>query len=232
VHDPTSLLASDSKAVTDSLFPDVVGNRPVQVQARYPQPVPIEGEAEADAFRMPVTVTTHWIRGQVDDQAWQAHWKFGGRITPAMIKEFYDGLVRGYSQTAIKRRLGISDTTWSQWRERSKEGHEPQALFTRVVESGLGNIEAKVIDAWVSKVPEDWRAAEGFLKSRFPQDWNPAVQVDVSHQGTVTHEGKLSLDDADLLAVAEILRATGVLSDVDGEVIDAQVVDDIDGSNR
>jgi hypothetical protein len=145
-----------------------------------------------------------------------------------MIKEVWDGLNAGYSQTAIKRRLGISDTTWTQWRDRSKEGHEPQALFMRVVESGLGSIESKVIDAWVSKVPEDWRAAEGFLKSRFPADWNPAVQVDHTLQGVVTHEGKLSLDDADLLAVAEILRSTGVLQ---GDVIDAEVIED-DGSNR
>jgi hypothetical protein len=206
-------------------FPAVTGNRPQALVPRYPQPVELEGEALATQLSQPQAVTVAWIRGQVDNALWQKHWTHGGRITPAMINEYYRGLCKGYSQASIRRRLGISDSTWYEWGKAADKGGEIHRLFRRVVESGLGNIEGKVVDAWVSKVPDDWRAAQEFLKTRFPQDWNPNVQVEVS--GTVhhQHEGRLSLDDDDLLKVASILQQHGVLDTPAGDVVDAEVVD-------
>src|SRR5690606_36981545 len=147
-----------------------------------------------------------------------------------MIHEYYQGLCKGYSQVGIRRRLGISDSTWTEWRKAADRGSEIHVLFRRVIESGLGNIESKAVEAWVSKVPDDWRAADAFLKTRFPQEWNPNVQVEVTHTGGIEVDHKLSLDDDDLLRVADILRTSGVLDTssgtVDGDVVDAEVVDD------
>jgi len=214
----------------DDPFPEVAGNRPVDLVPRYPQPVALPGERDLDEVAQPVVITPAWIRGQVDPSLWQKHWKHGGRITPAMIHEYYQGLCKGYSQVGIRRRLGISDSTWTEWRKAADRGSEIHVLFRRVIESGLGNIESKAVEAWVSKVPDDWRAAEAFLKTRFPQEWNPNVQVEVTHTGGVEVDHKLSLDDDDILRVADILRTSGVLDTssgtVDGDVVDAEVVDD------
>jgi hypothetical protein len=235
----------DSEAVTDPVegqgtassnplgiqagpFPAVRGNRPEDVAPRYPKPAVLPGEEGADAHRQPAVVTTAWIRGQVEEAEWMRHWKYGGRITPAMINEYYLGLCKGYTQASIRRRLGISDTVWYEWGKTADKGSVIHRLFRRVVESGLGSIEGKVVDAWVSKVPDDWRAAEAFLKARFPADWNPSVQIDV--KGTVQHqhEGRLSLDDDDLMEVANILQQQGVLKTgtptPEEDVIDAEVV--------
>jgi hypothetical protein len=225
--DPGTIVpALDSEA---SAFPEVVGNRPVDLVPRYPQPVALPGERDLDDVSQPPVITPAWIRGQVDPELWQRHWKHGGRITPAMIHEYYQGLCQGYSQTGVRRRLGISDSTWTEWRKAAERGSEIHVLFRRVVESGLGNIEGKAVDAWVSKVPDDWRAAQEFLKTRFPQEWNPNVQVEVTHTGGVEVDHKLSLDDDDILRVADILRTSGVLdagSDTQQGIVDAEVVDD------
>jgi hypothetical protein len=205
-------------------FPVTVGNRPQALVPRYPQPVAIDGEDAITADALPAKITTAWIRGQVDATVWQKHWTHGGRITPAMINECYLGLCKGYSQAGIRRRLGIDDNTWYEWMKRADTGSEIHRVLKRVVEAGLGSVESEVVEAWVSKVPDDWRAAQEFLKTRFPQDWNPNVQVEVTHAGTVQHEGRLVLDDNDLLKVASILQQHGVLDTGGGDVIDAEVV--------
>jgi len=222
-------------AVTDPLdsmaFPPVIGSRPPGIQRRDPVPVQLDGEAAVDATTaMPKKVTAAWVRGQVEIDTWTKHWKQGGRITPALIVEFHTGLSNGYSLAAICRRVAVTDSTMQDWRKKALAGSEPHGIFNRVVNHALGKSEDFAVDAWISKVPEDWRAAEAFLKARFPEQYGTAARVQVQHEGTVQHEVgvQMIMSDDDLLAIASILQSTGALNVDDGtptNIIDGEVIE-------
>lgn len=218
--------ALDSKAVTDP-FPQVVGNAPEGAFLRNGVPDAIPGEVEVDhSTRFPTNLSTGWIRKQVAVTDWERHWKAGGRITPALILEIHTGLSHGYSIASLCRRLAVTDSAWYEWKQRALQGSEPHGILTRVVNHALGKSEDYAVDAWVSKVPEDWRAAEAFLKARFPEQYATGSRVSVQHEGNVTHDVVVHqpYTNDDLLAIASILQQQGALGG--GDVIDVDVVDD------
>jgi hypothetical protein len=128
-----------------------------------------------------------------------------------LICSAYDLLRKGVSRAGVQRTLGISADAWYDWVRKGREGLEPYGVFHRVTEVALGMIEQEAVQTWVDTMPNDWRASEAFLKTRFPQEWNPTHQVEVAHGGSVQHDHKLSMSTDDLMQVADILRTAGVL---------------------
>jgi hypothetical protein len=53
-----------------------------------------------------------------------------------------------------------------------------------------GQVNVEVVDAWRQMAMEDWRAAEKFMARRFPEEWAPRTQVDVT--------GRIDVDTDDL----------------------------------
>jgi len=108
-----------------------------------------------------------------------------------------------------------------QWQDIIKKDptKEPQATAVAVFNHALALVEGRVVDAWVDRIPDDWRAAKEFLQVRFPDEWGPAAQVQVHVEGEVQHVH--SLTDGDLLAVAEVLKEVGAIPILDADIVDS-----------
>jgi hypothetical protein len=100
------------------------------------------------------------------------------------------------------------------------------AQFIADVEKEEAEAEAEMVECWRAAAPDDWHAAQAFLKSRYSDRWGDKIErepltVNVNVSGEVEVKPP---DRAAMLSIAETLAEAGALPI--GTVVDAEEVDE------
>lgn len=94
------------------------------------------------------------------------------KLTPEVEKKIIDAIRLGNYYEAACAYAGISYTTFYRWMERGKQAKSGKyCKFCKAVKQAEGDAEARIVSQWVSKTPEDWRAAQAFLEHRYSERW-------------------------------------------------------------
>jgi len=116
---------------------------------------------------------------------------------------------------------------------------DPERMYAVLLQRSMrleGTVAVEVTDAWRQMAREDWRAAEKFMARRFPDEWAPRTQVDVT--------GRIDVESDDLAEaifggntkMRELLREVQDAVGAQGEsrmigagpldIEDAEIIDD------
>lgn len=92
--------------------------------------------------------------------------------------------------------------------------------------TALAESEHAAVAAVRAQFKDDWRAPMEFLKIRFPKDWSPKQQIEV----TVSESDKVSAAKQELFSKLDSIQAgvNKITGDGDGEIIEGEVVEDDD----
>lgn len=111
------------------------------------------------------------------------------KCTPALIDHLGNSLTRGVSREVACAAVGITYVTFLKWYRRGKVAIEqffdgdydgdqaPDSevpfmdFYTRIAQ-GEALAEEYATTAWFEAMPSDWRAAQAFLATRFPDRWS------------------------------------------------------------
>lgn len=119
----------------------------------------------------------------------------GTKLTPklqdALIKHLKNG---NYISTACAA-VGISPNTYQGWKRKGRpqeiyddDGNLVDAIypdtiygrFVQAINQAEAEAEIHAVESLKDAFSDDWRAAEAFLSRKFPQRWNPKVQMEVT----------------------------------------------------
>ncbi len=115
-------------------------------------------------------------------------------------------LEHGNYETIAANAIGVSDTTWVNWKARGRKETErlaadpdaiplvreaPFVAFLAAITRAQAVAEEKLIELWAGHAAEDWRAAKELLARRRPDRWaaRQAVAVDVTSKGEAVGGG-------------------------------------------
>jgi transposase len=108
------------------------------------------------------------------------------KLSPLRQAQILLQILLGNHVRVAAKAAGVTGDTVEKWIEKGEqEGIEPYKTFMFLVREAESNIESTVVQAWVSQIPTDWRAAEAFLEKRFHERWGKRSEVGV--HANVTH---------------------------------------------
>jgi len=161
----------------------------------------------------------------VPTDAYKAHVIAGGRCSPDLISVFANCLLDGMSLKGACRMTGVNELTAQQWRQKGLEGTEPYATWINTVDWARSQVERKAVLAWTGAFDKDWRAAQAYLAVRQPDEYGPGatrVEIDQTVRTQVVH----TLDEKQLVGIADVLREAGIIPQGGMDAIEADVVSD------
>lgn len=107
------------------------------------------------------------------------------KLSDYRLKKITAAIRAGNFITVAVVASGAALSTHYEWMQKGKAELESQAggndpdpkaadyhKYYLAIERAKADCEAKVARAWVSHIPEDWRAARDFLRVRFPARWS------------------------------------------------------------
>jgi len=136
------------------------------------------------------------------------------KFTPEMTARFLAVIAQGNWRTTACSVVGINKVTLWQWLQKAKaETAGPYRDFLDELVRLEGQVEAKVVENWVTATRTDWRAGQAFLALRWTRRWGQPTKVELSTPDgkplQVEHQHRLDLSrlsDADLLQLREIAQ--------------------------
>jgi len=151
-----------------------------------------------------------------------AHKAHGGKWDAERIAKAVNLAQRGLSQTGIAGQMGVTIVQWLDYLRlgRAPEARDPWKTLAMSVQFAQGLLEERALESWVEAFDKDWRASKEFLASRIPQEYGTAQRLEIT--GGVQHNVVHTLEDSDLIAVAQLLQTIGAgpKDMIEGEVIE------------
>jgi hypothetical protein len=104
-------------------------------------------------------------------------------INDALIDKIAEGLKLGLFLGQAAIRAGIAERTVHLWLKKGKDDEEaanydsPYFALVQAVRLADVSAEARVVMAWQTKIPGDWRAAQAFLQRRWRDRWAPPTEM-------------------------------------------------------
>ena len=102
--------------------------------------------------------------------------------TKEMTEQICYGLGQGLSVKAVCGMVGISTTTYYNWKHDSDE-------FRQAVDATQCKVEVLALEAMKIHGERDWRVWAWILERRFPKSWGPKREIEVHHEQRQTGEG-------------------------------------------
>lgn len=119
----------------------------------------------------------------------------------------------GASWTRAAMAAGVSHKALYDWRRKANEGQEPYVAFMAKVDRAEAECEMRLVAMYHQAIPGDARGIERFLRTRFPERWNPdrmevidVEEIDLDEPiTTVEHLSEVvaALEEAGLVAADE-----------------------------
>jgi hypothetical protein len=80
-------------------------------------------------------------------------------------------ILRGSPRSTAAAAVGIRLATFNDWLRKGAKGKQPFKRFAGKVDEAEAGVEGLMARQLVLAAKKDWRAAEVFLKARFPERW-------------------------------------------------------------
>jgi len=94
------------------------------------------------------------------------------KLTPEVQEKLLNVIRMGNYYEAACAYVGIDFSTFYRWMEKGKKSKSGKFCnFCKAIKKAEGDAEARIVAQWISKAPEDWRAAQAFLERRYPERW-------------------------------------------------------------
>lgn len=105
------------------------------------------------------------------------------KFAPKVVKKLLKALRNGATYTAACSYAGISYYTFNKWLKKGEQAKRGKfRRFFEEVQEAEHEAELKCIQAWMSQIPNDWRAAKDFLERRFPDRWGKRDTTTIEHK--------------------------------------------------
>lgn len=158
-------------------------------------------------------------------------------LNPRSHATIVDYVAKGHFLTSACRAVGISDATVRYWLKKGSpvtvvvDGEQlevyPDNAYGRFkidYDKASFVAENRAVEAVTKSFDDDWRAPMEFLARRFPADWSQKHQVEV----TVAEDERVAVARQELFDKLDAIHAgvAEVSSISDGEIIDAEVIED------
>jgi len=93
--------------------------------------------------------------------------------TPDTIKKLEENIGKGLPYELACRLSGISGTAYRNWiMAASQPGADPELVgFLLRMTRAETKAEATLVEKWLNKTDDDWRAARDYLSRRWPERW-------------------------------------------------------------
>lgn len=94
-------------------------------------------------------------------------------LEPVVEERILQFVGLGASWTRAAVAAGISHKSLYEWKRRAAAGDEPYVSFMGRVERAEAECEMRLVTMFQQALPGDARGIERFLRTRFPERWNP-----------------------------------------------------------
>ncbi len=100
-------------------------------------------------------------------------------LTPEMHKALVGYIRKGVTYAIACDAAGIHYSTFKDWVSWGREGRAPFAAFAADVAQARAQTEVVMVQCLTDAARDDWKAAEAYLRRRYPSRWEPKQRSEV-----------------------------------------------------